>query len=101
MSLATAVRELAARDRLRLSLYYAKGLKLAALGRLLGESEATSSRKLARCRGDLRRAVEQRLRDRHGLDEAQIAESFDLARTDPAFDLARVLPPPDPDEGIP
>jgi len=99
-ALAGAVRELTPRDRLRLSLYYARELKLAAVGRLLGESEATVSRKLSRCREDLRRAVERRLRERHGLNDTQIAESFDLARTDPAFDLARILPP-DPDAGIP
>ena len=94
-ALAAAVRQLDPRDRLRLALYYAKGLKLNAVGRVLGESEATVSRKLARCRADLRQAVERRLRDSHGLDEAQVAEAFDLARTDPAFDLARVLPPPE------
>ena len=94
-SLAGAVRELPARDRLRLSLYYARELKLAAIGKLLGESEATVSRKLARHRDDLRRAVERRLRDLHGLTAGQIEEAFDLARTDPAFDLARVLPPPE------
>lgn len=97
VALSAAVRGLAARDRLRLALYYARELKLAAVGRVLGESEATVSRKLARSRADLRRAVERRLRERHGLNERQIAESFDLARTDEAFDLARVLPPPDGD----
>ncbi len=99
-ALAASVRDLAPRDCLRLSLYYGRELKLAAVGRLLGESEATVSRKLARCREDLRLAVERRLRERHGLNDAQIAESFDLACTDPAFDLARILPP-DPDAGIP
>ena len=92
-ALAAALQQLAARDRLRLSLYYARGLKLAAVGRALGESEATVSRKLARCRADLRQAVGRRLRERHGMDDAQVADAFDLARTDPAFDLARALPP--------
>jgi hypothetical protein len=75
-------------------------LKLAAVGRLLNESEATVSRKLARCRTDLRRAVERRLRELHGMGADQVAECFDLARTDPAFDLARVLPPPFADEPL-
>jgi RNA polymerase sigma-70 factor len=97
VALASAIRELAPRDRLRLALYYAQDMKLAAIGRMLGESEATVSRKLARCRTDLRRSVEERLRERHGLNDDQIAECFDLARTDPAFDLARVLPPPERD----
>jgi RNA polymerase sigma-70 factor (ECF subfamily) len=94
-ALAAALRALPAGDRLRLALYYTRDLKLAAIGRLVGESEATVSRKLARCRERLRRAVELRLRERHGLDDAQIGEAFDLARTDPAFDLARSLPPPE------
>lgn len=93
VALREALRQLAARDRLRLSLYYARGLKLAAVGRVLGESEATVSRKLARCRADLRRDVERQLRGRHGLSDVQVAEAFESARTDPAFDLARALPP--------
>ena len=100
-ALASAVAQLLPRDRLRLSLYYAQQLTLAAIGKLLGESEATASRKLARCRRELRGAVERRLRERHHLAEAQIAECFDAARTDPAFDLARVLRPPDADAGVP
>ncbi len=92
-ALAAALQQLAARDRLRLALYYTRELKLAAVGRLLGESEATVSRKLARCRADLRHAVERRLRERHGMNDAQVAEAFETARTDPAFDLSRALPP--------
>jgi RNA polymerase sigma-70 factor (ECF subfamily) len=97
VALAAAVRDLPARDRLRLSLYYARDVKLAAIGRMLGESEATASRKLARCRDNLRRAVESQLKGKYGLAEKQIEECFEMARTDPAFDLARVLPPPERD----
>ncbi len=43
-ALASAVAALAPRDRLRLSAYYAQDLTLAAIGRLLGEHEATVSR---------------------------------------------------------
>ncbi|HOC16840.1 MAG TPA: sigma-70 family RNA polymerase sigma factor [Vicinamibacterales bacterium] len=92
-ALAAALQQLPARDRLRLSLYYARELKLAAVGRVLGESEATVSRKLARCRTGLRQEVERRLRERHGMNDTQVADAFELARTDPAFDLARALPP--------
>jgi RNA polymerase sigma-70 factor (ECF subfamily) len=81
------------KDRLRLSLYYTQEMKLAAIGRVLGESEATASRKLERTRRELRAAVERRLRDEHGMSEREVRESFDYARTDPAFDLARTLPP--------
>jgi RNA polymerase sigma-70 factor, ECF subfamily len=94
-ALGAALTELEARDRLRLSLYYARDMTLKAIGRLLGESEATASRKLERIRRALREGVEWRLRDRQRLTDAEIAMCFDYARTDPAFDLARTLPPPE------
>lgn len=94
-AMADALSGLGARDRLRLSLYYAQEMTLAAVGRVLGESEATSSRKLERTRSALRAAVAQRLREVDRLTDAQIKECFEHARTDPAFDLARALPPPD------
>jgi RNA polymerase sigma-70 factor (ECF subfamily) len=98
-ALEAAISCLAARDRLRLTLYYAQDMRLAAVGRVLGESEATSSRKLERTRVELRAAVERRLREGDRLTDAQIAECFDHARTDPAFDLARTLPPPEEGAG--
>ena len=88
-ALADAIAGLEPRDQLRLSLYYAQDMTLAAIGRVLGESEATSSRKLERTRGALRAAVEKRLREVDRLTDAQVALCFDHARTDPAFDLAR------------
>jgi RNA polymerase sigma-70 factor, ECF subfamily len=88
-----SIAALESRDRLRLSLYYTQDLTLAAIGRAIGESEATASRKLERTRRELRAAVERRLRDDHGMTEREVRESFDYARTDPAFDLARALPP--------
>lgn len=94
-ALADALAGLDPRDRLRLSLYYAQEMKLAAIGRVLGESEATASRKLERTRNALRAAVETRLRETDRLTDAQIALCFEQARTDPAFDLARTLPPPE------
>ena len=93
-ALAGALAGTEARDRLRLALYYAQGMRLAAIGRVLGESEATASRKLERTRVALRAAVEARLREAGRLTDAQIDECFEHARTDPAFDLARALPPP-------
>jgi len=86
-ALADAIAGLAPRDKLRLSLYYAQEMKLAAVGRVLGESEATSSRKLERTRGALRSAVEKRLRETDRLTDAQVALCFEHARTDPAFDV--------------
>ena len=70
-------------------------MTLAAVGRVLGESEATSSRKLERTRSGLRAAVETRLRETDRLTDAQVALCFEHARTDPVFDLARTLAPPE------
>jgi RNA polymerase sigma-70 factor, ECF subfamily len=98
-ALADAIAGLDARDRLRLALYYTQGMKLAAIGRVLGESEATASRKLERIRKELRAAVEKRLREGDRLTDAQIDRCFEYARTDPAFDLARTLPPPEASAG--
>ena len=61
---------------------------------MLGESEATSSRKLERTRSGLRAAVEKRLRETERLTDAQVELCFEHARTHPVFDLARTLPPP-------
>ena len=98
-ALAEAIAGLEAKDRLRLSLYYARDMTLKAIGRVLGESEATASRKLERTRRTLRAAVESSLRGQQRLTDAEVALCFDYARTDPAFDLARTLPPPK-EEGI-
>jgi RNA polymerase sigma-70 factor, ECF subfamily len=94
-ALAGALAGLDARDRLRLSLYYAQEMTLAAVGRVLGESEATSSRKLERTRSGLREAVEKQLRETGRLTDEQVSICFEYARTDPAFDLARTLLPPE------
>jgi RNA polymerase sigma-70 factor (ECF subfamily) len=92
-ALSSVLGALEPRDRLRLALYYTQELKLAAVGRLLGESEATSSRKLERTRRELRAGIEHRLREVNGLTEVQVAACFDYGRSDPEFDLARALPP--------
>jgi RNA polymerase sigma-70 factor, ECF subfamily len=92
-----AIGALDPRDRLRLTLYYTQDMTLAAIGRVLGESEATASRKLERTRSGLRAAIERRLRDVDRLTDEQVAQCFDHARTDPAFDLARTLPQGGPD----
>jgi RNA polymerase sigma-70 factor, ECF subfamily len=98
-ALCEAIAALEARDRLRLTLYYAREMRLAAVGRALGESEATSSRKLERTRSALRAAVERRLREIDRLTDAQVVQCFEHAGTDPAFDLARTLPPPEEGAG--
>jgi RNA polymerase sigma factor (sigma-70 family) len=62
-----ALSNLPARDRLRLSCYYAKDMTLASIGRELGEHEATVSRHLTRTRREVRAEVERRLREDHRL----------------------------------
>ena len=81
-ALASAVRSLAPRDRLRLACYYAQELTLAQIGRTLGEHEATVSRQLAKARKTVRADVERQLRE-GGLNEAAIAECFAAVAADP------------------
>lgn len=95
-ALQDALDSLDPRDRLRLAMYYLQGVKLAAIGRVLGESEATVSRKLDRVRHLLREVVEQRLRAA-GMQPAQVALAFEYAASDWPFDLGSALasrPPP-------
>lgn len=75
-TLARVIAALAARDRLRLSCYYAQSLTLAQIGRLLGEHEATVSRHLARTRREIRQQVERHLREVARLSPADIEECF-------------------------
>lgn len=82
------------RDRLRLCYYYVQDLTLAQIGRLVGEHEATVSRKLGRTRCDLRKQVERMLRDPKGssrLSEAQVQLCFQYAQEEWPFDLTSAL----------
>lgn len=90
-ALDSAVAALDTRDRLRLRLYYGEDLTLAQIGRVTGESEATVSRKLERVRRELRRLVEQTLRDEHGLSAAAMGECFAIAASAPELQLTRLL----------
>jgi RNA polymerase sigma factor (sigma-70 family) len=72
-ALGRAVARLDPRDRLRLASYYVQELTLAQIGRLLGESEASASRHLARTRREIRSDVERQLRDEARLTDDQIA----------------------------
>jgi RNA polymerase sigma factor (sigma-70 family) len=92
-ALAASVGELAARDRLAVNLYYLRGKKLAEIARILGEHEATVSRRLERVRQNLRQEVEQRL-EQQGLSPAQIELCYACALDEGPFDLARSLGAP-------
>jgi RNA polymerase sigma-70 factor, ECF subfamily len=78
---------LAPRDRLRLAYYYVEELTLAQIGKLMGEHEATASRKLERTRRELRKQIDSALRQRK-LSDAQLRLCYDYAREEWPFDLA-------------
>lgn len=86
-TLTRALDALAARDRLRMAYYYAEGLTLAQIGKLMGEHESTVSRQLERTRKEVRRAVEAALRVEKKLDEAQLKLCFEYAQEEWPFDL--------------
>jgi len=89
--LTAALADLVPRDRLRLAYYYVEELTLAQIGKLLGEHEATVSRKLDRTRAELLRCVEEALRIEKKLSEAQLRQCFEYAREEWPFDLTRAL----------
>jgi RNA polymerase sigma factor (sigma-70 family) len=86
-----ALKALEPRDRLRLAYYYVEELTLLEIGKLLGEHEATASRKIERARQDVRRGVEAALRGERKLSEAQLRLCYEYAREEWPFDLSRVL----------
>ncbi len=90
-ALAAALGALEPRDRLRLAYYYVDDRTLAEIGRLLGEHEATVSRKLERTRRDIRSRVEDWLRDSKKWSEAQLRACLDCARGEWPFDLTEHL----------
>ena len=92
-ALAVALGALDPRDRLRLAYYYADGRTLAEIGRLLGEHEATVSRKLERTRRDVRSRVESWLRDAKKWNTAQVSACLECARGEWPFDLTAHLRP--------
>jgi RNA polymerase sigma-70 factor len=89
--LLAALGTLEARDRLRLAYYYVEGLTLAQIGKLVGEHEATVSRKLERTRREVRKHVEAALRREKKLSDAQLRLCYEYAREEWPFDLTRAL----------
>ncbi|MGC2332813.1 MAG: sigma-70 family RNA polymerase sigma factor [Candidatus Acidiferrales bacterium] len=90
-ALTAALSSLEPRDRLRLAYYYADERTLAEIGRLLGEHEATVSRKLERTRRDLREGVNAALREGKQLSEAQVQLCYEYACKEWPFDLTAPL----------
>ena len=96
-ALAGAIAGLEARDRLRLRCYYVENMKLAAIGRLLNEHEATASRNLDRTRSELRSAVTVRLTTSEGFDARALAECLDSVMHDPGgIDINELMGADDP-----
>lgn len=79
------------RDRLRLAYYYVDGLTLAQIGKLLGEHEASVSRKLNRARQSIRKSVEEALVKEKRLSREQLGLCFQYAQEEWPFDLTRAL----------
>jgi RNA polymerase sigma factor (sigma-70 family) len=89
--LLAALGTLEARDRLRLAYYYVEGLTLAQIGKLVGEHEATVSRKLERTRREVRKHVDAALRREKKLSDAQLRLCYEYAREEWPFDLTQAL----------
>jgi RNA polymerase sigma factor (sigma-70 family) len=79
------------RDRLRLAYYYVDELTLAQIGKLLGEHEASVSRKLNRTRQSIRKSVEAALLEEKKLSPEQLRVCFEYAQEEWPFDLTRAL----------
>lgn len=90
-ALGAAILRLDPTDRLRLSFYYLQRLTLAQIGRLVGEHEATVSRRLDRIRRNLRADVERHLREEDGLGEAEVRACIECALDDVGMDLEEWL----------
>ncbi len=90
-ALLAAVAALDGGERLRLAYYYVHEKTLAEIGRILGEHEATVSRKLERLRSELREQVETQLRDKDHLSQAQIELCIKYATEECPFDLTKAL----------
>ena len=79
-------------DRERLELYYVGQMKLAEIGRQLGEHESSVSRNMERIRQELRALAERHLRDAFSLSDAEIQQCFEYAAEDVPIDFRQLFP---------
>lgn len=92
VALETAIAALDPGDRLLIRLYYTQGLRLAAIGKLRHESEATASRHLSRIRSELRAAIEAGLAGPLAATGLSTSECLRLVMNDAGdLDLATLL----------
>ncbi len=82
-------------DHERMELYYARQIKLAEIGRMLGEHESSVSRNLERVRRELRAAVEDDLRNNQSLSESEIMLCLQYAAEDAPIDFRKMFPEKD------
>ncbi len=90
-ALKDALARLDDRDRLRLGWYHAQQMTLAAIGKALGEHEATVSRQLTRARKQVRAGIETAL-TAAGLSSSEIDDCMAEAAADPGtMDVGELL----------
>ncbi len=94
-ALEACLKSLTAVDRQRLELYYARQMTLAEIGRKVGEHESSVSRNLERVRRELRAAVEDHLRGKQALSEAETALCMEYAAEDSPIDFRKMFPEKD------
>lgn len=91
-SLQHALRFLSTGDRERLELYYVHQMKLAEIGRQLGEHESSVSRSLERIRRELRAHTGKYLNESFSLGEAEIQQCFEYAAEEALIDFRQIFP---------
>ena len=95
MALEGCLASLTVQDRQRLELYYAREMTLAEIGRKIGEHESSVSRNLERVRRELRMAVEDHLRCKQALSEAETVLCLQYAAEDSPIDFRKMFPEKD------
>jgi RNA polymerase sigma-70 factor (ECF subfamily) len=71
-ALQAAIAGLDAEDRLILKMYYFDDLKLKDIAAVFGYHEATASRRLTRVQSEIRKGVENELRNKHGWTDSEV-----------------------------
>jgi hypothetical protein len=97
-SLAAALNELEAEDRLLVKLYYFDGLRLREAGAVLGVHEATASRRLTRVHGEIRKRVETILMKEHGWTRGETGRALSEAAINLESDVEMMLSDSFPEE---
>ena len=97
-SLAAALSELEAEDRLLVKLYYFDGLRLREAGAVLGVHEATASRRLTRVHGEIRKRVETILMKEHGWTRGETGRALSEAAAKLESDVEMMLSESVPEE---